>query len=243
MYLVFKRWLFRIVSKKTLFRYEYTLRYFHYLLYKGNTYSCNICGKHLKSFIETEVDRLCPRCGSLQRTRRLWEVLNKGDLKPGMRILDFSPSRSIYRKFKAGNYRYTASDLSGDFISDVSFDITKIEASEGAFDLIICYHILEHIPDDKKAMLELYRVLANGGTCFVQTPFKDGNIYEDITIVTPEGREKHFGQSDHVRIYSKDALKDRLMQAGFRVEVNSFEPNDVNKFGFKENETILICKK
>lgn len=144
---------------------------------------------------------------------------------------------------KRGHYHYLSSDLSGNFISEVSYDITQIEEKEESFDLIICYHILEHIEDDIRAMKELWRVIRKGGHCLIQTPFKNGDIYEDKNLTTPVEREKHFGQSDHVRIYSISGLKNRLEMAGFRVETRSFSEEENNYFGFRDMETVLVCYK
>lgn len=159
-------------------------------------------------------------------------------------MLDFSPSRSLYRAFrKLRGLHYSGSDLSGDFLSDFRFDITQIDAPEKSFDIIICYHVLEHIENDIQAMKELYRVLKNPGTCIIQTPFKEGDTYENAAIKTKEERLIHFGQEDHVRIYSVKDLKERLTQCGFEVSVKHFtEPID-NRFGFKPQEDILVCTK
>jgi ubiquinone/menaquinone biosynthesis C-methylase UbiE len=172
----------------------------------------------------------------------LWQILNDGFLQDGIKILDFSPSRSIYRLLKK-NYNYLSSDLSGDFLSEVAFDITKIDAKNESYDLIICYHILEHIDDDSKAMAELFRVLGRGGNCLVQTPFKEGEIFENSAIKSPKEREKYFGQFDHVRIYSIEGLKKRLEKVGFKVTPKHFTPECDNLHGFSENETVLICNK
>ncbi|MBK6500196.1 MAG: methyltransferase domain-containing protein [Saprospiraceae bacterium] len=75
------------------------------------------------------------------------------------------------------------------------------------FDLIICYHILEHIIEDMLAMKELFRVLKPKGKIIIQTPFLGETIYEDYSINTPELRLKHFGQKDHVRIYAAQGLE------------------------------------
>jgi SAM-dependent methyltransferase len=238
-----KRIISAIIPRSFLFRYENFFRYLYAFSYSGNNYQCNICGKKLKSFVDIEKDRLCPRCGSLQRTRRLWQILEAEFLSSKPKILDFSPSRSIYRKLKKGKYNYTSSDLSGNFLADVSWDITRIDAPDNSFDLIICYHILEHIEDDGKAMEELVRILKPGGTCIIQTPFKDGDIYEDLTITTPEDRLLHFGQDDHVRIYSIDGLQERLKNAGFKTEIREFEESPNNFAGFNKNETVLVCNK
>ncbi|RXG17622.1 methyltransferase family protein [Leeuwenhoekiella aestuarii] len=242
MYTSIKSFILKIVPRRLLFRYEYALRYFYYLFYKGTKYQCNLCRKGLSNFVSLKNERLCPRCGSLQRTRRLYQIVNDGFLNPETEILHCSPSRSIYRVLKKQPH-YLSSDLSENFWSDVSFDITKIDSVDESFDLIIGYHILEHIEEDKKAMQELFRVLKFGGTCIIQTPFKEGDTYEDSTITAPEDRKQHFGQSDHVRIYAVDGLQKRLEQAGFCVDVNEFTSDYTNTYGLSPNEKVLICKK
>jgi ubiquinone/menaquinone biosynthesis C-methylase UbiE len=186
---------------------------------------------------------LCARCGSLQRDRRLYHLLQTENLLQG-NVLDFSPSRSLYRKFKkTSGIKYFPSDYSNEFISDHRLDITAINLPDNSFDLIICYHILEHIPDDRKSMTELFRVLKPGGNIFIQTPFKEGEIYEDTSISTEAERKKHFGQADHVRIYSAEGLQERLKQAGFSVSILQFKENVFNKSGFSEKETAIRCRK
>ncbi len=243
MYSRVKRFVLKIVPRRVLFRYEYRLRYFNYLGHIGNKVQCNICNKKLSRFIRVGDDLLCPRCGSIPRARKLWKVLSDEFLKDNLRILDFSPSRSIYRKMKQQNVMYVSSDLSGDFNADKAYDITNIAVKDASFDLIICYHVLEHVLEDVQAMKELWRTLDENGYCIVQTPFKTGKIYEDRSIVLPEEREKHFGQNDHVRIYSVNGLKQRLENVGFKVEVRTFIESKGNRNGFDANETILICFK
>ncbi|WP_428071695.1 class I SAM-dependent methyltransferase [Chryseobacterium gambrini] len=185
---------------------------------------------------------MCPVCGSISRTRRLYKLLNEEFIVPNIAILDFSPFRILYRKWKKkNNVQYFATDFGTDFIADYRYDITAITCKDETFDLIICYHILEHIVDDKKAMSELYRVLKKNGTVLIQTPFKEGEIYEDYSIVTEKERLKHFGQEDHVRIYSVEGLETRLKETGFNTEIRIFD-EDVY-LGLQKNETVIICKK
>lgn len=233
----------RLIPRSILFRFEYPLRYLYYLKHVGNKYQCNVCEKKLSNFIPLGKDRLCPRCGSLQRSRRLWKILKDEFLKKDQSILDFSPSRCLYRVMKKGPYNYISSDLSGDFNADAAFDIQHIDAPSSTFDLVICYHILEHIEDDTQAMKELWRVLKKGGYCIVQTPFHSGPTYENPLITSPEDRLIHFGQSDHVRIYSMQDLKDRLENAGFNVEIRHFQESPENRHGLRTDESVLICNK
>jgi SAM-dependent methyltransferase len=242
MYTRIKNITLNIIPKSILFRYEYMIRFVYYLFYIGSRFRCNICERKLSGFIQLKNDLICPRCGSIQRARRLWQLLNDGFLKKDMIILDFSPSRSLYRIMKKGDYIYESTDLSGDFLSDKSYDIKNIDSKSEKYDLIICYHVLEHIDDDTKAMRELFRILKKGGNAIIQTPFKEGDIYEDDSITTPEEREKYFGQSDHVRIYSIGGLKNRLETVGFNVNIKIFQENNITH-GFNQNEAVLICYK
>lgn len=135
---------------------------------------------------------------------------------------------------------YYSTDYENEFLADYKFDITNINQKDNTFNTIICYHIL----DDKKAISELYRVLKTKGTVYIQTPFKYGDIYEDEKIVSSEERRIHFGQEDHVRVYSVEGLKNRLKKSGFKVKVKSFNLSDNDLyFGFKTPETILILTK
>lgn len=243
MYSILKSGFTFIFPKKALFRLEPFLRKCYAITKKGNNHLCTICGFKASRFEHLyNMDLLCPNCGSLARDRRLWKLISEKHLKEGIVVLDFSPSRSLFRNWKKiKNINYTSSDLSGDFISDVNYDITQIAKANETFDSIICYHILEHVIEDEKAMSELYRVLKPNGTILIQTPFKEGAIYEDYSIVLETERALHFGQEDHVRYYSKNGLKERLETAGFSVKSEQFDEDLY--YGFAKDETVLIANK
>ncbi|MDP9957774.1 ubiquinone/menaquinone biosynthesis C-methylase UbiE [Epilithonimonas hungarica] len=179
----------------------------------------------------------------MPRDRRLFAEFKKEySGKNVIKLLDFSPSRSLYRRLKKSkNIQYFPTDLSTDFIAEYQYDITDIPVEEGFFDYIFCYHILEHIEDDAKAMSELYRVLKDDGKVFVQTPFKEGEIYEVPEAKTDEDRLKYFGQADHVRLYSVRGLAERLEKAGFIVTIKTFDQD--NDLGSSKKDTILLLKK
>jgi ubiquinone/menaquinone biosynthesis C-methylase UbiE len=69
---------------------------------------------------------------------------------------------------KPKNLDYTTTDL-------LSFGRCKsrhlwFAFEDNQYDVILCNHVLEHIPDDTKAMQELYRVLKPGGMAILQIP-------------------------------------------------------------------------
>ncbi|WP_326982580.1 class I SAM-dependent methyltransferase [Chryseobacterium sp. MYb264] len=232
-----------IIPQKALIENEERFRRLLIPFYKGKNNECTICRTRLKNFAQLDNGNLlCPICGSLSRTRRLYKLLNDEFLQSKMFFLDFSPSRMLYKKWKKRNdIHYFPTDYENEFLSDYHYDITNINTEEEKFDLIVCYHILEHIIEDRKAMSELHRVLKTGGKALIQTPFKDGEIYEDYSITTEKGRLKHFGQEDHVRIYSVKGLESRLKETGFNVVVRTFSKD--NYYGFTQNEKVLICTK
>ena len=245
MYVKIKKILKRLFPKDILIRNELFLRKLYSLFFRGNKYECNICSTKLRKFVLlSSGNLLCPNCGSSARDRRLWKLLNPEFLIKDMSVLDFSPSRSLYRKIKKQpGINYQSNDISGDFIAELSLDITDTRLSDETYDLVICYHVLEHVKDDLKAMMELYRIIKKNGYVIIQTPFKEGETYEDFSKTAPTERLKYFGQKDHVRIYSVSGLKSRLEKTGFKVEVRKYSEETNNYYGLKENEIILIVRK
>ena len=239
-----KRLLKRFIPAFILFRIELPLRRIYAIPFQGNRFECPVCGSHLNKFIELkQSDTLCPVCGSLPRHRRLWSFLKDNTELKG-RLLHFSPSRALWRVLRQiPELDYQTTDYEASAFAQHRYDITGLPLEDNRFDLIICFHVLEHIPEDKKAMKELFRILKPGGKVLIQTPFKDGTIYEDASIISPEDRLRHFGQADHVRVYSVEGLKGRLEKAGFRVEVFQFEEQPDNRHGFKKEEVLLVGSK
>lgn len=243
MYQQLKNQIKNLLPQKFLFAHEESFRKILLPFYKGNKYRCNMCGTELRNFEKLENGNLlCAICGSLPRTRRLWKLLSEEFLKEDSAVLDFSPSRSLYRNLKKEpSIKYFSTDFENEFIADFRYDITNISAESETFDLIICYHILEHIIEDEKAMNELFRVLKPGGYLLVQTPFKKGDIYEDLTLTSESERQKFFGQKDHVRIYSVSGLEKRLQNSSFTIEVRHFEGDEY--LGLTAGEKVIICCK
>ncbi|MDA8692509.1 class I SAM-dependent methyltransferase [Saprospiraceae bacterium] len=213
-------------------------------MYRGTKHQCNICDIKLRQFIEFDSSNLlCPNCGSLSRTRGLWNIIN--DQLSGKILLHFSPSISLKTAIntKANTKKYITTDFSEEFDAEFNFDIENISLDDCSVDIIICFHILEHVQNDRKALSELYRVLKKNGTIYIQTPFKEGSTYEDSSIVEPEERLKHFGQEDHLRVYSSTDLNSRIQASGFETKILEINNEKDNYNGLKQNEIILVGKK
>jgi len=194
---------------------------------------------------------LCPVCKSSDRVRLLYLFLrNKTDIFSNhTKLLHIAPEKPLERIFqKHKNISYLTTDIERENVME-KMDITNIQYSVNNFDAIICNHVLEHIPDDLKAMKELHRVLKSGGWAILQVPFSKiiKSTFEDSSAKSEEEREKVFGQKDHVRIYGMD-YSERLKKAGFNVEEYKWIEdknldNSNNKMALNEDEVVFYCKK
>ncbi len=245
MYEKLKKLVKSIIPKGLLKRHEGALRAIVAKQYKGVSQECNVCGYKLSQFIKLDNgDSLCPKCGCLPRTRRLLKLIQAEIDVAEKAVLHFSPPKSLMEVLESGVCKeYVTTDFEGEFDAAKNLDITSMDEAEARYDIIICYHVLEHIEADTKAMSELYRILKSGGVCFIQTPFKVGSIYEDALITSEADRLLHFGQEDHVRIYSVLGLEERLKSVGFDVEVRKFKAEPINYHGLNSRETVLIASK
>lgn len=163
-------------------------------------------------------------------------------------MLHFAPEQAFYKRFrKLKNLDYTTTDLNSP-LADVKADICDLPFSDNEYDVIFCNHVLEHIPDDQKAMQELFRVLRSGGWAILQIPqdLKREKTFEDDTITDPKERARIFGQYDHVRVYGRDYFE-KLRKIGFQVEeveyAKTFTPDDIDRYRLMPEEILPICKK
>ncbi|WP_411330852.1 class I SAM-dependent methyltransferase [Desulfovibrio desulfuricans] len=182
---------------------------------------CNICGYRFAKFSLfnnlSPREAQCPICGSLERHRHLFiHIASIYPFLQGKSILHFAPEQILKEIFLSSQAEYYDADIDPEKAT-YQIDITKILFNDNKFDYVFCTHVLEHIVDDLQAMKELYRVLKFGGTAYLCVPFRK-DFAEDISITDPKGRERFFGQHDHVRYYNLDVFCDRLKSVGFNTE-------------------------
>ena len=151
----------------------------------------------------------------------MWLYLQRetGFFTDRLKVLHMAPEQCFYGRFKKlKNLDYLCGDLYSP-LADVKFDLHDIPFEDNRFDVIFCNHVLEHVEDDHQCMKELYRVLKPGGFAIMQVPidYSREKTYEDKSITSPEEREKHFWQKDHLRLFGRD-YPDKLTAAGFQVK-------------------------
>ena len=266
------------IPRPLLIRLSYVARPVLAFALKGNTFTDPIDGKSFKMFLPygygTQRNNvLSPSTLSLERHRLLWLYLNEetdffqfqlasdstgtnpkkiklrdAETNSALKVLHFAPEQAFYKLFRnQKNLDYTTTDLFSP-LADVKADICDLPFEDNQYDVILCNHVLEHIPDDTKAMQELYRVLKPGGMAILQIPqdLSRATTFADNTITDQKERAKIFGQYDHVRIYGRDYF-DKLRSIGFKVieedYTNKIAPELVEKYCLAKGEIIPVCFK
>lgn len=162
---------------------------------------CNICGGH--EFIHgpnnrqsvNGIDPCCTSCHSLERHRQLRLVWDS--LKPfscTKHALQISPEPTLGRGYRDHFLTYELSVYEG----QNSLDLMNIDRNDNAYDIIICNHVLEHVPDDDKAISELLRIVNPAGFIELMVPIP--SVLEHTRDWGYPIPEQHM----HFRAYGKD---------------------------------------
>jgi len=247
------------VGVNTYYRYSYRK-------YKGSGFTCNFCGQQYERFVpeyppknaapilaELQViagygeNVYCPNCMSKNRERLLLAVFESELPVSGKSVLHFSPEKYLFN-YLSRVARVTTADLQPGFYKNIDTmvqhaDATSLQLQDNSFDIIIANHILEHIPEDAKAMAEFYRVLKPGGFAVLQVPFSNTleRTVEDPGINNPVLQEKRFGQHDHVRIYALQDYLQRLQLAGFTAkQLTAAHLKRYARYAIQEKEPVII---
>ena len=249
------KYILKIVPRPILIQLSYLARPVLGIFLKGNTYTDPIDGKQFRRFLPYGYEKprenvLSPSTLSLERHRLLWLYLQNETqffTKP-YTVLHFAPEQAFYNRFrKLKNLNYTTTDLNSP-LADVKADICNLPFEDNTFDVILCNHVLEHIPDDTKAMSELFRILKPGGWGVFQIPqdLTRAITFEDDSITDKKERARVFGQYDHVRIYGRDYF-DKLRLVGFQVtEIDlsqKLTEEEVHRYRLAKGEIIPLVSK
>jgi SAM-dependent methyltransferase len=249
------KFILNIIPRPILIRLSYVARPVLAFFLKGNKFTDPIDGRSFSMFLpygyaNQRNNVLSPSTLSLERHRLLWLYLqNETDFFTANKsVLHFAPEQAFYKRFKnQKKLQYTTTDLLSP-LADVKADICNLPFPDNQYDIILCNHVLEHIPDDTKAMQEIFRVLKPEGMAILQIPqdLNRATTFSDDSIVDQKERTKIFGQYDHVRIYGQDYF-DKLRSIGFKVIEEDYtakiSPNLVEKYCLAKGEIIPVCFK
>lgn len=226
-------------------------------------HNCPSCGKKFPYFYPVvsgdhiAFNAQCPYCKSYERHRAQWLYYNRETAifssKEPISILHCAPEELFFKKLYGQDRidyypidKWTGFTVCGKKMRDY-VDLTTLPYEDNKFDYILCNHVLEHIPDELAALLELKRVLKPDGCAFLNVPIdtQRKDTLENPAYNTDALRLKYYGQCDHVRKYGLD-YKKRLEKAGFLVTCivvkDYFTKEEIYKYGLLPNDRIYYCK-
>ncbi len=229
---------------------------------------CPFCGFRFRRFLDSGIpapvlvetncigagyrpNKCCPRCYSTDRERLVYHYLKTKTsiFSQPLKVLHVAPEAQLQRVFREHpNIDYLSADINST-LAMVRMDLTQTDLGSDSFDVIICNHVLEHIPEDWKAMSELFRVLKPGGWAILQVPLSPSlkETLEDPALQDPEERLRRFGQDDHVRIYAASDYRRRLERAGFTISLwsaaSAYGDSFVRRYSLIREEDLYVCSK
>ncbi len=151
-------------------------------------FECPVCHYHgpfrdFNSFAGRRLNVECPQCGTLERHRVQYlvvmEILDKLDTSK-LKMLHFAPEPFFRKIFSSRFGQYETADLCMKGV-DYHVDLQKLPFKDATYDFIFASHVLEHVPDDRKAIQEIRRILKPGGLAILPVP-----IVSEKTIEYPE---------------------------------------------------------
>lgn len=189
---------------------------------EGTGVLCNVCrwqGSTFDGIAHVEL-ALCPRCGSNGRDRFLhWCLAQRVALGPHLRVIECSPRMGEGYRAAMGTwffYRTSDYDLRA-HAGNLRLDLQAIDLPDACIDVLLCAHVLEHVPDTGKALSEMRRVIAPGGHLLLQVPVLQGRT------AAPTEPEYHGDATPVFWRFGFD-LTARLRAAGFLTDLLCTEP-------------------
>ncbi len=93
----------------------------------------------------------------------------------------------------------------------VKGDALDLPYADATFDCVVASEILEHVPEDDRAISELVRVLKPGGALAITVP-----RWLPERICWALSDSYHANEGGHIRIYRADALRDKVLTHGLQ---------------------------
>ena len=202
--------------------------------------TCNLCGFPVLRLHPGDAGQRCLRCFSTFRHRAVGAVLARLGLGRDARVYEMSSRGALCRHLRRTFARVTVSELFDDvapgrFRDGVQCqDVQRLTYGDAAFDLVTSTEVFEHVPDDRRAFAEVYRVLRPGGSLVFTVPLMDAPATLErarsengaiVHLLEPEyhgdrlrGRRKVLA----FRTYGLDIL-DRLRAAGFEATLGRID--------------------
>lgn len=203
---------------------------------------CSCCGwtgrqfLHVRNRLRTAWNSACPHCDSRSRHRGLAilipELLSE---RPPARVLHVSPEIVLRRVVEPLAASYDTSDFAAADVTYPREDLTRPRIRPGSYDVILCNHVLEHIPDDAAAVAGLAWILRPNGIAVVTIP---GIFTRRETVRFPDD-----SNNGHWRDYGNDVMDlfARSFEQVERVDLSTLDHvADTLSHGIRRGEIAFV---
>ena len=162
---------------------------------------------------------------------RRFELIRRYTHLEGARILDVGCGLGLYvRQFRAYSADVWGVDIDPEKVAEASRTLPNISQApaealpfpDDAFNVLLLHEVLEHVDDDRQAVVEAYRVLSHGGRLVIFAPnrlypFETHGIfwrgkyhYGNIPLVNYLPNRLRARLCPHVRVYTRTGLRQLL---------------------------------
>ena len=189
-------------------------------------FTCPVCGysgpfKDVNPPTGLRKHAKCPKCNALERHRIQYLVVNNvlnGTNSSALKMLHFAPE-PFFREFFSKRFgQYETADLNMHGV-DHNVDLQELPFEDQTYDFVFASHVLEHIPNDEKAISEIRRILKPNGIAILPVPlvaektieYSEPNPNETYHVRAPgfdyfDRYDRYFSKVDKI---SSDALPSR----------------------------------
>ncbi len=118
-------------------------------------------------------------------------------------------------------------------------DLQSLSFADGSVDFASCFHVLEHVPDDRRALRELRRVLSKHGRLILCVPMTFGRA-ETWDFGGPNPL-----LNMHCYDYGDD-FPERLLEAGFTgrsYRIDQLVPTELHRLLAMTKEEIFVLRR
>lgn len=208
-------------------------------------YYCPCCQESSYAFVHLGNQRrmtwnsMCPNCGSRSRHRALVLLLPRIMGAPDS-VIHFAPESTL-REVIVGSLpscRYQTTDFQMKNVDYPGEDIQNLSFSNECADVIICNHVIEHVPDDDAAFRELARILRPAGVAYITLPGDWSQ--ETIGFADPTVHNGHY------RDYGWDVVQ-QMRRHFSTVETITFDSIGAAPYGLRygiaQDDRLFVCRK
>lgn len=239
---------------------------------RGSGFECLFCGTRHRRFLPAgsrsrrlaalqavgigrRDNACCPECGASDRARLLFlylrDVAHVIDAPQPLRVLHVAPNEALARALQ----RERSLDITWGSLDPADFtdfdavraDIMDLPFAPAAFDWLLCNHVLQQVPDDRRALREIRRVLRPDGHAIVQVPLAPGlpTTDEELGDLDRRERRRRFGSTQHFRLYGEDIVS-RFAAQGLRLHfLRPSDPGwqaDCRRYALNAREAVMIAE-